>query len=176
MLKFVSPPEGIPKGKQVFIQYGGYSNRQLLSQYGFAILNNRYDYYSLRIELASVYERKGLQYDSVGEVEYLEFKLKRGRLCQELMQFICTECWDLEKSSVEEFFLSEKGDCWEKVVRRYREMVFEELEKFETGLEEDLRMLKEPVGYRKYFALLYRIPRKEILSEHLRLVDDELSI
>ena len=113
---------------------------------------------------------------SVGEIEYLEFKLKRGRLCQELMQFICTECWDLEKSNIEEFFLNEKGSCWLKVLRKYREMVLEELGKFETGLDEDLRMVKETVGYRKYFALLYRIPRKEILNEHLSLVDDELSI
>lgn len=92
------------------------------------------------------------------------------------MQFICTECWDADCCNIEEFFLKDKGQglCWEKVMRRYREMMVEELANFSTGLDEDLRMIKENNGYRKYFALLYRIPRKEILIEHIKMIDDEL--
>lgn len=47
----ISHEEQFEAGAEVLISYNSYSNRQLLSNYGFALENNRFNYYLLRITL-----------------------------------------------------------------------------------------------------------------------------
>jgi hypothetical protein len=171
-LKIVAPKEGIAKDKQVFIQYGRYSNRQLLCQYGFAITGNKYDYYSVRFDLEEVYLEKGLSYAKPNEKEFLEFKLKRGRLNEDLLQFIAAKLWNYENDGIDEFFLKEKGLFYDKVIGEYRKVILQEIEKLATSLEQDLEIMNKSRNHRMYFALVYRMQRKEILLEHLKICGD----
>jgi hypothetical protein len=173
-LKIVAPKEGIEQGKQVCIQYGRYSNRQLLCQYGFAMSENKYDYYSVRFDLTQIYQEKNVPFNETSEKEFLEFKLKKHSMNQELLQFLAAKCWNSDEHTVDDFFLAEKGIFYNSMISKYKEVILEEISKFPTTLQEDLKMMNKVNGYRKHFALIYRIKRKEILQEHLRFCNEIL--
>ena len=41
-------------GSQVLLEYGNYSNTSLLIHYGFTILNNRHEFYRLKVKLGDL--------------------------------------------------------------------------------------------------------------------------
>ncbi|OMJ70434.1 hypothetical protein SteCoe_31595 [Stentor coeruleus] len=156
MFKIMCSENGILKGNQVCIQYGRYSNRQLLFQYGFAMKDNKYDYCILRIPVSEVYEDKGIEPPASEEPEYFEFKLKSDRLNSELLSFIRYIVWDYNTDPVLSFFEVGNLQLDLKVYERYIFLLENELKNFATSEEEDLELLTKQIHYRLFFAVIYK--------------------
>ena len=45
------PKETYQPGSQIFIEYGNYSNTSLLIHYGFTLMNNRFEFYRLKLDI-----------------------------------------------------------------------------------------------------------------------------
>lgn len=170
---------GILKGEQVCIQYGRYSNRQLLFQYGFAMKDNKYDYFIVRILVNEVYEGKGVEPPVSEDPEYFEFKLKSDKLSSELLSFLRYIIWDYNSDPVMSFFEVGNLQLDQKVYERYISLLENELKNMGTSEEEDLELLSKETHYRLFFAviykqILYRLPRKKILKSHIALARKEL--
>ena len=76
------PDEFYPKGSEVYMSYGRYSNRQLLSNYGFALKENKYNYARVKFLLADLFmdPQKKKKVESVDG--YFVFKIKKNEICE----------------------------------------------------------------------------------------------
>lgn len=150
MLKIQCTSSGYSKNQEIFIQYGKYSNRHLLSQYGFAVKNNKYDYYSLKFRPQEIFSNY-LQ-DSQLEQEFIEFKLKNHGLCDELLKLFRAINWNTGIET--EYFFGPGNAMLDKVVlEKYRETVENEIRKFATTEEEDEILIKNCADYKLYFSV-----------------------
>lgn len=154
MLKILCSESGYEKNSQVCIQYGKYSNRHLLVQYGFAMPNNKYDYYALRLDTAEIYAEKEIPVKTT-EKEYVEFKLKRGTLCEPLLSLIRALLFDINSNAIQDFF--EKGNSLldNSVKIRYKALVEKELDSFPTSESEDLQLFAQSHDYKLHFAVTF---------------------
>lgn len=147
---------GILKGDQVCIQYGRYSNRQLLFQYGFAMKDNKYDYCIVRMLVSEVYENKGVEPPVSEEHEYFEFKLKFDKINSELLSFLRYIIWDYNSDPVQSFFEEGNLQLDLKVYERCISLLESDLNNMATSEEEDLELLTKEIHYRLLFAVIYK--------------------
>lgn len=149
VFKIACGSKGYQKGSQICIQYGKYSNRHLLGQYGFAIRHNKYDYFSF------VVQPKALIGEIVNETqEFFEFKLKKDQVCQELISVIRALCWNPD-DNVENFFEWRNKELDRIVLEFYRKAIVKELQSFDTSIEDDLKMINEEINHKLYFAVWF---------------------
>jgi hypothetical protein len=164
------------KGAQVTISYGNYSNRMLLTNYGFAIPNNIYDYARIKFPLKLLLKDK--QFEKLSE-KYdnplcIAFKFKSNSVNLEFLEVIRGILWT-PLMPVEAFILPR---CWElevDVVNYALELLSTQLEESETTLQEDQELLKTTQAHRMYFSvifnqLLYRIGVKTCLIGQIKLL------
>ena len=76
------PNEHYKKGSEVYMSYGRYSNRQLLSTYGFALKENYFNYARIRMPIRDLCINQGLL-KYAEEIEgSLVFKVKKAEICE----------------------------------------------------------------------------------------------
>ena len=155
MLKIMCDELGIKKGSQICIQYGKYSNRHLLSQYGFALKDNKYDYYALRLEINEMYSKRNQILTQTAEKEYFEFKLKRNLLSESLLLFIRALTWEINRHELDFFFLAGDQELDRAIFLCYKNLLIKELEGFSTSIEEDEKLLNENIPYKLYFSVFF---------------------
>lgn len=171
-----SRTEKYEKGSQITISYGNYSNRMLLTNYGFSISHNIYDYARVKFPLNSLlkpdqFTKLTERYDNPLCVA---FKFKSNALNLEFISVIRSILWE-NSMPIESFLYPYSMDLEEQVLNTVLEKLEGHIEEFETSLEEDKEMLNGKLGHRVYFAVrnkkvLYRIGVKECLVGQVQLV------
>jgi hypothetical protein len=163
-------------GAQVFISYGKYSNRQLLTNYGFALVNNPYNYARIKVKLKDFLNEQQKNSLSGGfkpESDVL-FKVKKHEMCVEMLKVIRCFLWTPEISP--NAFLKPADLKLEVLaVRRFKEMLEEVYQAFPTTLEDDRELLKEATG-KRYLAILYRAGVKEIYLQQVKYCNIALEL
>jgi hypothetical protein len=82
-LRIITGNEVYEPGSEVYMSYGRYSNRMLLTTYGFALQNNCYDYASLRIPLHKLCTAdRAYQLKVKDKSRLYEFKFKSNFCCK----------------------------------------------------------------------------------------------
>ena len=168
------------KGSQVFSSYGKLSNRDLLLDYGFAMMNNNYDSFYFRMWNKST-GRQGLV--TLEDLEASDYKnelhsatlddftdlfgLKYTRLnCEVFTYFRQLEDTDVVlKASPSDIELELRIS--DKVLELY--YGFERT--FTTSIEEDLSRLDKGARGKLRYALIYRSSLKRILKKQIDMVN-----
>ena len=150
------PNEHYQKGSEVYMSYGRYSNRQLLSTYGFALITNRYSFSELKIQLkkltSSLEISERLRMEEFTPDVYVDFKLKENILCKSLLN-ILRKLWWIKEYPINAFFKPNIIEFELKILDRGIKLLNEKLESFPTSYEEDKEIIKEFTSLRKYFAV-----------------------
>ena len=163
------PNEHYLPGSEVYMSYGRYSNRQLLSTYGFALRENHFNYASVRTTLSDfiINEEQAAAFHSYTGV--CIFKIKKNALCIHLLRTIRGLYWNQE-FSVDAFFNPLSVELEIRVFTQAIKIISNTLSKFPTTLELDLNILTQDIPLRRYFAILYRSQVKEILKIQEKLL------
>ena len=170
-----SRTERYEAGAQVTISYGNYSNRMLLTNYGFAINDNIYDYARIKFPLKGLL--KECQFEKLIE-KYdnplcVAFKFKPSCLNLEFLNVLRGILWTPNLPA--QAFIDPVSLSLEREVFQYAiELLETQLEEFETTVEEDEEMIKKNVTHRMYFSviliqLIYRIGVKTSIKGQIKL-------
>lgn len=165
------PNEHYKPGSEVYMSYGRYSNRQLLSTYGFALKENHFNYARIKIllkDLATTPEQ--VEFFSSIEANCV-LKLKKYTFSTELIRGLRGVNWKNDYPT--EAFLKARIPELETLALSVALRILKStLEKFPTTLEEDNFKISEPgLPLRVYFAVLYRKQVKEIIAAHIKYVE-----
>lgn len=155
-------------GAQVFIAYGKYSNRQLLTNYGFALEKNVYNYARIQIKLGTMINFQqaevltgGFKIDSG-----VLFKLKMHEFSLDLLKVVRSFMWTQDLSA--NAFLHPSDYVQEiRVLQKFQQTLQNFYSAFKTTLEQDLELLPSLSG-KKYLAVLYRKGNKEIILQQIQ--------
>ena len=163
--------EEFERDSQVCISYGRYSNRSLLTNYGFALPNNKYDYARFKLSLKDLLSGCQLEKLNYRRDMQVAFKVKASSVCMSLLRVLrCLE-WSIDTNQAKDFFSPSNLLLEIKVLNRAVEVIQSQLCEFETTLEEDLDLLSQALSSRNYFALVYRIGVKQSLKSQLELLE-----
>lgn len=91
-----SEKDQFEKGAQVFFCYGRLPNKLLLMRYGIALEHNKYDHYFLRINVSEdVLGNKHMRtvLKEIQIKKYKRFKIKRTKICLELITYVRMLKW-----------------------------------------------------------------------------------
>ena len=169
------PNEHYLPGSEIYMSYGRYSNRQLLSTYGFALKENYYNYAKIRVLLKELAENEE-QAEFLTKMDaYCNFKLKKKEISLIFLRALRGLYWKNEYPT-KAFFEPVLPELEIKVVKNAIRILRKVLDQFPTSLEEDLTILTQEIPLRKYFAVLYRSQVKDILVTQLRYVEATLAI
>lgn len=164
------PNEHYLPGSEVYMSYGRYSNRQLLSTYGFALKENHYNYARIKVLLKELASNES-ETEFFGKIEaFCIFKLKKKTVCMELLRTLRGLYWKNEYPS--EVFLNQTMPEHElKVIRQAIIILTKVLSQFPTTLEEDLNILTQEIPLRRYFSVLYRSQIKDIIKTQINYLE-----
>ena len=143
-------------GAQIFIKYGKYSNRQLLIHYGFAMIENIYNYARIKIKLGYFLDAR--QTSVLGKGYSLDlfaiFKLRNTEFCTDLLKSFRSFSWNIDIHTSESFFcpsdFSLELTSLEKMILVLKEILSE----FPTTIDQDLNELNNS-HYKRYFAVFF---------------------
>ena len=180
-------------GEEVLISYGKRSNAFLLSTYGFAMENNIFDSFLLRLW------KPGLKYQwfspndeinetykadiSIAELDDVsdEYYLKHNKLCDEMITYFRKEVLeniDMAKNpelkeEAKHLYMASPSNVQIELyaLAKVRELLGKLGENFITSVESDEMML-ETAEPRLRYAILYRVAQKRILESQIKLFDD----
>lgn len=163
------PTERYLPGSEVYMSYGRYSNRQLLSTYGFSLKQNYFNYARIKILLQEMTLDQRLG-QFLSEVQaFIVFKLKKNILGDDFIRSIRALHWRFELS--EKNFLHPVDLNLEKIIIDTGiHILTKYLRNFRTTYEEDLSILNEEIDLRKYFAVLFRSQVKEIILNQVKFL------
>ena len=161
------PDEHYLPGSEVYMSYGRYSNRQLLSTYGFSLKVNHFNYARVKVLLQELTVEPRIREFLNAVQAFVIFKLKKDWIAEEFLRSIRGLHWNFELK-VESFLNPGNHDLEKKVLETGIVILNEYLKKFPTSYEEDLRLMSEELELRKYFAVLYRSQVKEIILNQIK--------
>jgi hypothetical protein len=169
------PDEHYLPGSEVYMSYGRYSNRQLLSSYGFCLSDNKYNYYRLKLNLKDLILDPVLKDSIPSDSPYLVFKLKSESFCEDLLSKLRSLNWS-PNHSCSNFFSTEDMNLETEILHHSIHLLQKELSSFSTTYEEDQEILSNPIPLRQYFAVQYRSLNKQVLSRNLSFLQSVLSV
>ena len=150
----VASSEVYESGSQVTICYGKYSNRMLLTNYGFAIRDNLYNYCRVKLPLRSILSAEQLGY--LNDIEdanvCLAFKFRKSIVNLKFLGVLRQVFWN-KSLDIEAYFEPCSMELEEKVVEFAIKILNEQLEEFETTVEEDIELIGRPKSARHLFAV-----------------------
>lgn len=150
------PNERYEKGSEVYMSYGRYSNRQLLSIYGFSLKINHFNFavvkYPLFSLLRSIELSEKLRIDDFNPDNYVKFKLKETVLCKDLLKTL-RKLWWKPEYSIEGFFNPKVPEVEAQILSHGVKLLTESLNSYPTTYEKDCELLKTDLPLRKYFAV-----------------------
>jgi hypothetical protein len=169
-MKIVAGPnEHYEKGSEVYMSYGRYSNRQLLGVYGFALKVNKYNFAEVKIPISALGPesiKEKVKFEDLSMDSLVRFKLKENVLCQDIVKLIRKLNWRLGMPR-DAFFKARIIGEEVKALSRAIKILQEKLNSFATTIEEDREILSGNIELKKYFAVLYRLQRKEIIRNQI---------
>lgn len=168
------PDEHYLPGSEVYMSYGRYSNRQLLSSYGFCLLENKYNYHQLKVSLQDLILDGTLSQSLASEASFLQFKLKQFHLCEDLLNKLRCLNWS-SSLSANNFFNPVDLSLESQIIQQAIKLIEKSLSAYPTSYEEDQAILSQSPSLRLYFAVLYRSQQKQILSSQLQYLQSVLA-
>lgn len=163
-------------GSEVYMSYGRYSNRQLLTSYGFALKSNCYNYARIKVLLQELTQDPNLTEFLSKLSFFIVFKLKENTLCEDLLRRVRCLHWNFNLS--EENFLKPGDLSLESAVLETSiSLLLKYLSRYPTTYEEDESILSSPIPeLRKYFAVQYRSQVKKIILNQIKYLKIALEI
>jgi hypothetical protein len=174
--------EQFEPGSQVFIRYGKYSNRQLLSHYEFTIKNNIFNYARIKVRLG--YFLNTAQTLALGKGYSADlqtvFKLRPKEICLDLLKVFRAFSWNIDSHTPEAFFLCSDLDLEIVSLEKMKGLLIEIMSNYPTTIDQDEEILKSATS-RKYFAVryrqvVYRIGVKKVILRQIESVSHALDI
>lgn len=154
-LSIISGDEYYKSGSQLYMNYGRYSNRMLLSYYGFALEDNIYDYARITVSLDLICSNENLE--AVKRLYYgnvYMFKVKLNSVCEDLIKITRVLNWNHLKA-LDACFGPADLELEIQVVEVVRRVLHGKLVEFQTSYEEDLMILKQNLPLRGYYAVSF---------------------
>lgn len=146
--------EQFEAGAQVFIKYGCYSNRQLLTHYGFAMKENIYNYARIKIKLGYFLDES--QSEALGKGYspdlFTVFKLKANEFCTELLKTFRVFIWKFDTHKAESFFYPTDLSLELASLEKMKNALLEVLADFPSTIEQDEELIKNSQA-KMYFAV-----------------------
>lgn len=164
------PDETYAKGSEVYMSYGRYSNRQLLSVYGFSLKVNKFNFAIVKFPVTSLVSTAEL-----GEKMRLEefspdqsvcFKLKERVICLKLLK-VLRKLWWRNGHPTSSFFSPKLPELESQILTHSIKLLTENLDYFPTTYEEDTNLLQTSLPLRKYFAVTHRSQLKKIIKNQI---------
>jgi hypothetical protein len=168
VLRIVTGPEETYKqGTEVYLNYGAYSNRQLLLYYGFVLPSNPYNYEYVVVPLESILSGSKLTYlRDFQSTEQWGFKVKEREICMSLIRTLRAVLW--QGSNLEACFRPVDLELESLVLSKAAALLSQA--QFPTTIEQDQVLLEGNTSLRVQFALQYRHQRKLILIDQIRML------
>lgn len=156
---------GFLAGSEVFNCYGRLNNFDLMLEYGFSLLPNRYDSVYLRVTHIQLFNMKQNK-EKTMEFHYLKY----NKLCQTLLNYMRNRAGTQEKW--QNNCLAEKA-----VVQETSELLKQVVSQYSTTLQHDEELLNIENAPKQLFALSnhyseYRVSQKRILAKQLEMLND----
>ena len=151
------------QGKQVFNCYGRLNNFDLLIDYGFALLPNRYDSVFLRLYIKDKNKLDHLKkLSEIVETYYIKYNKLNLDYLMHIRKLIYknSEYPNLETAVTVE----------QAVVKHAKNILEDFMNNYPTTLSYDEELLKTQLGPRHKTALKYRISQKRIVAKQLELL------
>ncbi|OMJ75653.1 hypothetical protein SteCoe_25179 [Stentor coeruleus] len=166
------PNEKYEKGAEVYMSYGRYSNRQLLSVYGFSLKVNKYNFAIVKVPINTLVTEdmaSKIYFEDLKANDFVKFKLKEKIICMGMISMIRKLWWKLG-NSIKGFFKAENLELEVEVLKRSLDVLKGYLAGFPTSFEEDGELLKRDLPLRIHFAVLYRYQVKEIIRNQIEYI------
>ena len=167
------PNEHYLPGSEVYMSYGRYSNRQLLSTYGFALKENYYNYAMIKLNLKVLFDNQDgtVMSEAIGKTEAsCMFKMKKKIICKEFLRALRGIYWK-ENYPTDAFLDPVFPELELRVLNNATRILNVVVGNYPTTLEEDLGLLSQEIPLRKYFAVLYRSQVKDIIKQQMKYVE-----
>lgn len=162
-------------GSQVLLEYGNYSNTSLLIHYGFTILNNRHEFYRLKVKLGDLLTPAQRKYLPVrfNPNSLLVFNLNTKELNRDLLRYLRAITWTPEAKR-NSFFSQTDLNTEINIMCKYLDLLNQQLELFPTTILQDRCSYSNT--HRQKFAvsfnqIIYRIEKKRVLLEQISLIN-----
>jgi hypothetical protein len=154
-LTILTGNEFYENGSQLFMSYGRYSNRMLLSTYGFALENNFYDYARVVVsfDLLCPEENSWIIRDLDSRNLYL-FKIKQDVICKDFLKLTRALNWN-QSFSIDACFSPADVNLEITAISTVLKVLNERLASFPTSLETDQELLRQNHPIRSHFAVLF---------------------
>ena len=176
---------GFLRGQQVFNCYGRLNNTDMLLEYGFCLLPNRYDSVYVRVIFIQMLKAKNIN----GKIELPKLDLLENTKLKYFLRVYYLKYDKLNDTFLEYFRkLIPKKERYTlegelKVSIQAKQVLNELLSSFPTSLEEDEGLILQApnIPIRTYFALSkkyagYRISQKRIIKSHLNMMSILISV
>lgn len=176
-LRIVSgPDETYEAGAEICLNYGSLSNRAALLRYGFAMADDDLAYCLVLLDLKEYLTRD--QYEQIAKkmkrTEWT-FKIRKGQICSQLIAAFRALLWRPNVHTVESI-VSATDDTLELAARQAAARLLERtLREFPTSISEDQERLAQNCSLHEHFSILYRLQRKQVLSQQISLLCSPLS-
>lgn len=161
---------------EVQISYGRYSNRQLLTYYGFALPSNKYNYATIKIPVKDLLISPQFEFlHKIYTAEiFVNYKFKLTQLNLLFLRHIRASLWDIRAHDFTSFFSPTDLQLEVSVLTRASELLSTVLSKYPTSLEQDRELLSTPSSLRHSFAvpliqIQYRTGVKSTLQAQLHM-------
>ena len=130
-----------------------YSNRMLLSTYGFALEENIYDYARIIVTLDHLCpEENSSVVRSLDNGNVYMFKIKSNSVCKELLKITRVLNWN-DSKTIDACFSPADAEQEIKIIAVVKRILNEKLLSFPTSYEDDQVLLRQKPPLRAYFAV-----------------------
>lgn len=165
---------------QVYLNYGGYSNKKLLKIYGMSLEYNKSGKLFLNFnhfeDICDELKRFLVDTKGLKHRFFQQFKLKYTKFNIDLIIFFKMMAFEFEKDAVESIYCCKNLDFEIRSIKS----IIEFLQNFKiskNSLEENEKLLYDKsLSYNKYFAVVYKLEKQRILRLNLTLYEIALHI
>jgi len=170
--------EDTPKkaGEQICINYGHFSNKYLLMEYGFSLENNKYDYFRLDLSLEEcsnvANENKSTNLEKIHMKPNIRVDLKATALHKDLLLYLRSIYEDKSDALI---LTPQSKEVEIKILKETADIANKQLSKMETTLEEDNALLAKSKKWIETFIIIFRIGQKKILHAQIEMANALIS-
>jgi hypothetical protein len=164
------------KGAELYLSYGRYSNRHLLSFYGFAMANNKYNYARVKVPFKSLGDESLVtEIVDAGMDRMTAFKMKPNQLNLELLHTIRSLKWNISTHKLDCFFAPADFNFELEVLNKAVNVLIDYLASFPTTYEQDEELILKTDSIRMKFAVFYSLALLQNWSEAFYSVSNQAS-
>ena len=139
-------------------------------RYGIALQHNKYDHMFIKIgieeEVNSSFYLRAITRE-IQIKKYQRFKIKRTKMCVELVTYFRMRRWSYGHS-IDNIFSVVDLEVERQALQETRQFYLDYLSKYKTNLESNEKNLyNKSIGYHKYFGLVYKTEQQRLLKSQI---------